>query len=45
MTITAIVSNHTDLRPMAEREGIRFIYLPVTRNQGRAGSRADEGGR
>lgn len=31
MTITAIVSNHLDLRPMAEREGIRFIYLPVTR--------------
>ena len=27
----AIVSNHLDLRPMAEREGIRFIYLPVTR--------------
>jgi formyltetrahydrofolate deformylase len=31
MKITAIVSNHLDLRPMAEREGIRFIYLPVTR--------------
>ncbi|CAH0650187.1 MULTISPECIES: formyltetrahydrofolate deformylase [Pseudomonas] len=31
MTITAIVSNHLDLRPMAEREGIRFIYLPVTK--------------
>jgi formyltetrahydrofolate deformylase len=30
MRITAIVSNHLDLRPMAEREGIRFIYLPVT---------------
>jgi formyltetrahydrofolate deformylase len=30
MQITAIVSNHLDLRPMAEREGIRFIYLPVT---------------
>lgn len=29
MNITAIVSNHLDLRPMAEREGIRFIYLPV----------------
>ncbi|MDO5948188.1 MULTISPECIES: formyltetrahydrofolate deformylase [Burkholderia cepacia complex] len=28
--ITAIVSNHLDLRPMAEREGIRFVYLPVT---------------
>ncbi|EJB8514965.1 TPA: formyltetrahydrofolate deformylase [Pseudomonas aeruginosa] len=32
MTITAIVSNHLDLRPMAEREGIRFIYLPVTKD-------------
>jgi len=29
--ITAVVSNHLDLRPMAEREGIRFIYLPVTK--------------
>ncbi|MDP9940221.1 formyltetrahydrofolate deformylase [Ectopseudomonas alcaliphila] len=32
MQITAIVSNHLDLRHMAEREGIRFIYLPVTRD-------------
>jgi formyltetrahydrofolate deformylase len=32
MQITAIVSNHLDLRAMAEREGIRFIYLPVTRD-------------
>ncbi|KWR84811.1 MULTISPECIES: formyltetrahydrofolate deformylase [Pseudomonas] len=32
MSITAIVSNHLDLRPMAEREGIRFIYLPVTKD-------------
>ena len=31
MEVTAIVSNHLDLRPMAEREGIRFIYLPVTK--------------
>ena len=31
MQITAIVSNHLDLRPMAEREGIRFIYLPVSK--------------
>ncbi|WP_260427319.1 MULTISPECIES: formyltetrahydrofolate deformylase [unclassified Burkholderia] len=30
MQITAVVSNHLDLRPMAEREGIRFIYLPIT---------------
>jgi formyltetrahydrofolate deformylase len=29
--ITAIVSNHKELRPMIEREGIRFIYLPVTK--------------
>ena len=29
--ITAIVSNHLELRPIAEREGIRFIYLPVTK--------------
>ncbi|VVQ35441.1 Formyltetrahydrofolate deformylase [Pseudomonas fluorescens] len=32
MNITAVVSNHLDLRPMAEREGIRFIYLPVTKD-------------
>ncbi|MDR6676316.1 formyltetrahydrofolate deformylase [Pseudomonas oryzihabitans] len=32
MTITAIVSNHLELRPMAEREGIRFIHLPITRD-------------
>lgn len=31
MQITAVVSNHLDLRPMAEREGIRFIYLTVTK--------------
>ena len=30
MEIVAVVSNHLDLRPMAEREGIRFAYLPVT---------------
>ncbi|WP_336334719.1 formyltetrahydrofolate deformylase [Pseudomonas putida] len=29
MQITAVVSNHLDLRPMAERQGIRFVYLPV----------------
>jgi formyltetrahydrofolate deformylase len=29
--ITAIVSNHKDLRPMVEREGIRFIHLPMTK--------------
>ncbi|MEP0073771.1 MAG: formyltetrahydrofolate deformylase [Marinomonas sp.] len=31
MEITAIVSNHKDLRPMAEREGIRFVHLPVNK--------------
>ncbi|WP_120430360.1 formyltetrahydrofolate deformylase [Acinetobacter baylyi] len=30
--ITAIVSNHLDLRAIAEREGIRFIYLPVSKD-------------
>ncbi|TWC28369.1 formyltetrahydrofolate deformylase [Pseudomonas sp. SJZ079] len=29
--ITAIVSNHEDLRGMAEHEGIPYIYLPVTK--------------
>ncbi len=32
MQITAVVSNHLDLRPMAERQGIRFVYLPVTKD-------------
>ena len=32
MEIVAVVSNHLDLRPMAEREGIRFIYLPVSKD-------------
>jgi formyltetrahydrofolate deformylase len=31
MEISAVVSNHKDLRPMVEREGIRFVYLPVTK--------------
>lgn len=30
--ITAVVSNHKDLRPMVEREGIRFIHLPMTKD-------------
>jgi formyltetrahydrofolate deformylase len=30
MEITAVVSNHLDLRAMVEREGVRFIHLPVT---------------
>ncbi len=32
MHITAVVSNHLDLRPMAERQGIRFVYLPVSKD-------------
>lgn len=32
MQVTAVVSNHLSLRPMAEREGIRFVYLPVTKD-------------
>ena len=32
MEITAVVSNHLDLRPMVEREGIRFVYLPVSKD-------------
>ncbi|WP_168013125.1 formyltetrahydrofolate deformylase [Halomonas salinarum] len=30
--ITAVVSNHLDARPIAEREGIRFVHLPVTQD-------------
>lgn len=32
MDIVAVVSNHQTLRPMIEREGIRFIHLPVQAN-------------
>ena len=28
--ITAVVSNHNDLRDMVERQGHKFIHLPVT---------------
>ncbi len=35
MDITAVVSNHKDLRPMVEREGIRFVHLPVTKDNKR----------
>ena len=31
MRVTAVVSNHTDLRAMVEREGLTFIHLPVTK--------------
>ncbi len=30
MEIAAVVSNHQTLRNMVEREGIRFVHLPVT---------------
>lgn len=30
--ISAIVSNHKELRPMVEREGIRFIHLPMSKD-------------
>ncbi|SIS66733.1 formyltetrahydrofolate deformylase [Neptunomonas antarctica] len=29
--ITAVVSNHEDLRNLAEREGVPYIHLPVTK--------------
>ncbi|MGK0500684.1 MAG: formyltetrahydrofolate deformylase [Oceanicoccus sp.] len=32
MDITAVVSNHQILRPMVEREGIRFIHLPMNKD-------------
>ena len=32
MEVTAVVSNHVDLRAMVEREGIQFIHLPVTKD-------------
>ena len=30
--ITAVVSNHNDLRDMVERQGHNFIHMPVTPN-------------
>jgi formyltetrahydrofolate deformylase len=32
MEIVAVVSNHTDLQPMAERDSVPFIHLPVDRD-------------
>ena len=32
MEITAVVSNHVDLRAMVEREGIPFTHLPITKD-------------
>lgn len=31
LDITAVVSNHLDLRPVVERLGIRFVHLPMTK--------------
>lgn len=31
MEVTAVVANHLELRPIVEREGIRFVHLPVTK--------------
>ena len=31
MEVTTVVSNHIDLRPIVEREGIRFVYLPINK--------------
>ena len=33
--ITAIVSNHKDVRPIAERDGFRFIHMPITKKNKR----------
>jgi formyltetrahydrofolate deformylase len=30
LDVTAVVSNHETLRPLAEREGVRFEHLPIT---------------
>ncbi len=32
MEVTAVVSNHPDLQPLVEREGLRFIHLPVEKH-------------
>lgn len=40
MEIVAVVSNHQDLRAMAEREGIRFVHLPVSKDNKRQQERA-----
>lgn len=33
LDITAIASNHQDCRSMAEREGIRFVHLPIDKDK------------
>lgn len=40
MEVTAVVSNHLDCRPMAEREGIRYVNLPITPENKQAQERA-----
>lgn len=35
MEVTAVVSNHQELRAMVEREGIRFVHLPVDKESKR----------
>jgi formyltetrahydrofolate deformylase len=32
MDVVCVISNHTDLRPIVEREGIRFVCLPVNKS-------------
>jgi formyltetrahydrofolate deformylase len=32
MEVTAVVSNHPDLRPLAQAHGIDFLHLPVSRD-------------
>ncbi|MBT5560038.1 MAG: formyltetrahydrofolate deformylase [Proteobacteria bacterium] len=32
MRVTAVVSNHEDLRPLVERENIPFVFLPIDAN-------------
>lgn len=32
LEIVAVISNHQDLRGMVEREGIRFVHLPVNKD-------------
>lgn len=39
MQVVAVISNHMDLRPIVEREGIRFICLPVDKTN-KAGQEA-----
>ena len=35
LDITAVISNHLDCRGQVEREGIRFVHLPVTKENKR----------